>query len=348
MINSENLRGFNLFIDLDDVLISSHNEMNDDLKKRYPKLDWAIGADLLTIVNENSKALKEMPDERAKRAYDAYIELRADVQRDGMRYDEMERRFEMMHQYHLDCTHTTEENDFFHYIVQRLKKSFIERERFLDLRDTRLYLDNKEDVDKCAVHYENYYTRDRLMESERDQKIPAEVAKLAQEPIFDQPLKVLSHMNGKNEVAAKTAFLKENYPDTLFTPLFFHENNVFDKEFRRPRYSKAKYVMNELGMDKKAEFHPCSKYRLANSLAVFAEILDMAKYDAEIKDAIKKSMGSEMRVSDDWCSKSSNTSKWIDEHLGSEFAQEHDLYLKVWKEKLRDKLEKIASLELAE
>ena len=244
-----NLRGFNLFIDLDDVLISSHNEMNDDLKSRYPKLDWAIGADLLTIVNENSKALKEMPDERAKRAYDAYIELRADVQRDGMRYDEMERRFEMMHQYQFDCTHTTEENDVFHYIIKRLEKSFIERERFLDLRDTRLYLDNKEDVDKAAVHYENYYTRERLMSSERDRKIPEEVAKLAKEQIFTQPLKVLSHMNGKNEVAAKTAFLKENYPDTLFTPLFFHENNNFDPEFRRPRYSKAKYVMNELGMD---------------------------------------------------------------------------------------------------
>jgi len=244
-----NLKGFNLFIDLDDVLISSHNEMNDDLKSRYPKLDWAIGADLLDIINKNSKVLKEMQDIRSQDAYRMYVDLRAEVQRDGMRYDMMERYLDMMHQYHLDYAYTPAQNAIFHQIVQTIKQCFVERERFLDLRDTRLYLDNKEDVDKAAIHYENYYTTERLMASERDSKIPNEVKKLAQEEIFSKPLKVLSHMNGKNEVAAKTAFLKENYPDTLFTPLFFHENNNYDRKFRRPRYSKAKYVINELGMD---------------------------------------------------------------------------------------------------
>ena len=249
MFDSENFGGFNLFIDLDDVLISSHNEMNDDLKKRYPHLDWAIGAKLLEEFYKNENKLAKMTSERAKRAFDGYIAIRDEVQLNGMRYDEMTRRFNLLHDYARDSDYSKEENDYFHHVLNRLAECYIERERFLDLRDTRLYLDNHEPIDEAAVHYENYYTKERLMSSERDRKIPQEVTKLAQEKIFTSPLMVLSHMNGKNEIAAKTNFLKECYPDTLFTPLFFHENCTFDKDFRRPRYSKAKYVQNELHMD---------------------------------------------------------------------------------------------------
>lgn len=43
-----------------------------------------------------------------------------------------------------------------------------------------------------------------------------------------------------------------------------------------------------------------------------------------------------------------NTHNWIDEHFGSEFVEEHELYQKVWREKLRNKLDNSASLDLAE
>ena len=49
---------FYLFVDLDDVLVDSHNDMNKDLVNAYgPKYDWALTVDAQKKVDEHLKAL---------------------------------------------------------------------------------------------------------------------------------------------------------------------------------------------------------------------------------------------------------------------------------------------------
>ncbi len=240
---------FNLFIDLDDVLISSHNDMNSDLAKRYPKLDWKYSVPLAKQVEDSLRELKGIQNMRAQEAYLAFIELRQRVQTYGMEYRLMSKEFDRIDDTFKDSYYSDEENEQFHRIIRTIKENFIARERFLDLRDTQLYRDNLISDGSHAVRYENYYTRTRLEGSSLDSPKPAVVARMVKDNLFKGHIKVLSHLNGKNEEKAKQEFIDDCYPNTELVPVYFHEDNNYNPEFRRPRYAKAKFVKESLKED---------------------------------------------------------------------------------------------------
>ena len=65
----ENSNGFNLFIDLDDVLVESHGSMNADLVKAYGKeYDWANTVDAQKHYDAHLQELLAKHGERAKEA----------------------------------------------------------------------------------------------------------------------------------------------------------------------------------------------------------------------------------------------------------------------------------------
>ncbi len=238
--------GFNLFVDLDDVLIKSHEDMNNDLVRKYgSQFDWKRTTDAQDGFDEHMKALLANHGERAKVAEEGIAGIREIVQRDGMYYAEMQARFDKLNSNENDSNYSESANKDFHYHMDMLAKYFILKERLLDARDTKLYEDNHEDAGKYGVHYENYYTRERLLSRDEDKHKPEVIDRLSREGGFEGSIKVLSHYNGPNEERAKTAFCQDCYPSTEFTPLFFHEVNKYNPEFRRPRYSKAKFVISK-------------------------------------------------------------------------------------------------------
>ena len=249
MNNSNEL---NLFIDLDDVLIDSHNDMNKDLVAAYgEQYDWARTTACANKIKEHTELLAANHGLRAKRALEGIKRIRDLVARYGMRYDMMQKMFNEVNSYEFDINYSEEENGDFHDHLNRITKYYILREQILDARDTKLYQDNHLPFGEHAVHYENYYTRQRLLANPKDRDKPQVVDALAQEPIFGGDIKILSHYNGPNEGTAKDDFCNDCYPSAKFTPLYFHEDNVFNKDFRRPRYSKAKFVKEELKLDVK-------------------------------------------------------------------------------------------------
>ncbi len=240
-----NSNGFNLFIDLDDVLIDSHNEMNDDLVKAYGKeYDWANTVDAQKLFDEHLKELLKNHGIRGKIASEKIAKIRSIVARDGLRYDLMQRMFNEIHEYGFDSNYDEDDNEDFHSHLNKLSKYFILKERLLDARDTKLFIDNHKE-EGYGVFYERYYTKERLLANDKDKNKPEVVERLSNEGNFEGVIKILSHYNGPNEGTAKDKFCKECYPSAVFMPLFFHEVNKFDKNFRRPRYSKAKYVIEE-------------------------------------------------------------------------------------------------------
>ena len=244
------VNGFYLFVDLDDVLIDSHNEMNDDLVRAYgDKYDWKHTVICQQQFDDHSKLLVANHHDRAKRAIDSIQRLRAEVAKNGMHYREMENCFRSINSYAYDVNYSEEQNNDFHYHLGSMGKFFVKKEQILDARDTKLFEDNHLPFGQHAVHYENYYTRERLMKNPLEKDKPTNFAKIITSPLIDGDTRILSHYNGPNEGSAKTDFCNDCYPDGVFEPLFFHEKNVFDPTFRRPRYSKAKYVINELGCD---------------------------------------------------------------------------------------------------
>ena len=252
MNSSNGFNGLHLFIDLDDVLVDSHNNMNADLVAAYgPQYDWARTTDCQNKVKEHLEALAANHGLRAKRALEGIKRIRDMVARYGMRYSDMQAMFNEVNSYQFDINYSEEENGDFHDHLNRITKYFILRERILDARDTKLFEDNHLPFGEHAVHYENYYTKQRLLANPKDRDKPQVVDALAQEPIFGGDIKILSHYNGPNEGNAKQNFCQDCYPNATFTPLFFHENNKFNKDFRRPRYSKAKFVKEELKLDVK-------------------------------------------------------------------------------------------------
>ena len=241
----EYVNGFNLFIDLDDVLIDSHNDMNADLVKTYgDKYDWKNTVIAQESFNKHAELLAKH-GVRAKKALEEIKELKQVLQRDGMRYDVMEAWFRDINNYATDYKYSEEDNADFHYQLGAMAKAFILKEKLLDARDTKLFEDNHVSFGQHAVHYENYYTRTRLMGNDIESHKPEVFDKLADSSLVDGTIKILSHYNGPNEGDAKTNFCQDCYPKGEFTPLFFHEVNVFNPDFRRPRYSKAKFVISK-------------------------------------------------------------------------------------------------------
>ena len=238
--------GFYLFVDLDDVLIKSHDDMNKDLVKKYgDQFDWGRTVDAQNHFDTHMKAMLANHGVRAQFAAKGIERIRNIVQRDGMRYDVMQSMFKEINSYEFDINYYEDENEDFHEHMNKLSKYFILKEKLLDARDTKLYQDNHEEAGKYGVFYENYYTRARLLSSDEDKHKPGVIDQLSSFGGFEGGIKVLSHYNGPNEEAAKRAFCQDCYPSTEFMPLFFHENNVYDKDFRRPRYSKAKFVIQK-------------------------------------------------------------------------------------------------------
>ncbi len=237
---------FYLFVDLDDVLVDSHNDMNKDLVNAYgPKYDWALTVDAQKKVDEHLKALIDNHGARGKAASNGIKQIRDILQREGMYYETMRAMFREINTYAFDGNYYDDENEDFHEHLNKIEEYFIRKEQILDARDTMLFIDNHKPLEEHAVLYENYYTKERLMNNPIDCTKPAVMDKLVDQPEFERPTKILSHYNGPNEGGPKTVLCRECYPKAEFMPLFFHEVNEFDKEFRRPRYSKAKFVINE-------------------------------------------------------------------------------------------------------
>jgi len=243
------LKKYNLFIDLDDVLISSHNEMNGDLIKKHPEHDWENVSRCEGYIQLGLNILLNMNDERSMKAYHSILSLRDKIKFENVRYDYMKSMFDYLHQPSLDSHFDKEINRVYHNTINELALYFISKERYLDERDTALFDDNKITDGTHAVRYEKYYTKDRLMSDNNYSRNPEYVRELEKHPAFKKPLMVLSHMNGQNETKAKDKFLKECYPNTFFVPLFFHKENCLDKEVRRTRFSKAEYVRDVLKQD---------------------------------------------------------------------------------------------------
>lgn len=238
-----NTNGFYLFIDLDDVLIDSHNDMNKDLVKAYGKeYDWANTVEAQDHFNKHRDELVAKHGERAQVALKKIQMIRDTWQKYGMSYQLMEDLFNAINSTENDDKYSEADNIEFHYLVDRMAKYFILKEKLLDARDTKLYKDNQITNGKHAVHYENYYTRERLLANPVDRDKPQVVEMLSRSNEFEGIIKILSHYNGPNEGIAKDAFCKDCYPSGEFMPLFFHENNTYDPYFRRPRYSKARFV----------------------------------------------------------------------------------------------------------
>ena len=235
--------GFYLFIDLDDVLIDSHNDMNKDLVKAYGKeYDWANTVDAQKSFNDLRDELVVKHGERAQVALAKIQKIKDTWQKYGMSYQLMDDLFQRINSTENDDMYSEADNIDFHYHIERMAKYFILKERLLDARDTKLYMDNQITNGNHAVHYENYYTRERLLANPVDREKPQVFEMLSRSNEFEGVIKILSHYNGPNEGASKDAFCKDCYPSGEFMPLYFHENNTYDPYFRRPRYSKARFV----------------------------------------------------------------------------------------------------------
>ncbi len=244
------VNGFFLFVDMDDVLIDSHNEMNDDLVRAYGKqYDWKNTVDCQQQFDEHAKILVANHGERAHRAIEGIKRIREEVQRNGMYYSDMDNCFKNVNSYAYDLNYSEDENGDFHYHLGNMGKFFVKKEKILDARDTKLFEDNHIEGGKHKVYYENYYTKERLLNNPLEKDKPDNFAKIVTSPLIDGATRILSHYNGPNEKRAKVDLCNQCYPDGIFEPLFFHENNTYNPLFRRPRYSKAKYVINELKLD---------------------------------------------------------------------------------------------------
>ena len=237
---------FYLFVDLDDVLVDSHNDMNKDLVNAYgPKYDWALTVDAQKKVDEHLKALIDNHGARGKAASNGIKQIRDILQREGMYYETMRAMFREINTYAFDGNYYDDENEDFHEHLNKIEEYFIRKEQILDARDTMLFIDNHKPLEEHAVRYENYYTKERLMSNPMDAHKPAVMDKLADEPEFDGKPKILTHYNGPNEGNPKKKLCKDCYPKAEFMPLFFHEVNKYNPKFRRPRFSKAKYAISE-------------------------------------------------------------------------------------------------------
>lgn len=237
---------FYLFVDLDDVLIDSHNDMNKDLVTAYgDNYDWAHTVECQKHFDEHLKILLANHGERARIASDGIKQIRNIVARDGMRYDVMQQMFDELNTYAFDYNYYEDQNADFHDHMNKLSRYFIRKEQILDARDTMLFIDNHKPFAEHAVHYENYYTKERLMSNPIDCTKPAVMDKLEDQPEFEKPSKILTHYNGPNEGNPKDILCHDCYPRSTFMPLFFHEVNEYDKDFRRPRFSKAKFVISK-------------------------------------------------------------------------------------------------------
>jgi FMN phosphatase YigB (HAD superfamily) len=237
---------FYLFVDLDDVLVDSHNDMNKDLVNAYgPKYDWALTVDAQKKVDEHLKALIDNHGARGKAASNGIKQIRDILQREGMYYETMRAMFREINTYAFDGNYYDDENEDFHEHLNKIEEYFIRKEQILDARDTMLFIDNHKPLEEHAVLYENYYTKERLMSNPMDANKPAVMDKLADEPEFDGKPKILTHYNGPNEGNPKKKLCKDCYPKAEFMPLFFHEVNKYNPKFRRPRFSKAKYAISE-------------------------------------------------------------------------------------------------------
>ncbi len=94
---------FFLFVDLDDVLIDSHNDMNKDLVNAYgDKYDWAHTVECQTHFDEHLKLLLANHGERGRLASEGIKQIRDVMARDGMRYDVMQRLFNELNSYAYD------------------------------------------------------------------------------------------------------------------------------------------------------------------------------------------------------------------------------------------------------
>ena len=255
MVDLENPRGcdsiphYELFLDLDDVMIVSHNQMNSDLVYTLGRgYDFNTANDYQKTINDCLDAVSGISDDLGKRVREVYENLRITVLSEGMAYNEMRYYFDQMHRIGDDELCQIDALYLFHNIIFTMEHYFIDRESFLDRRDHQLYLDNLLEREEASVHYENYYTREQMEKFDITRNLPSEVDKLNKQSVFNKPIKVLTHMNGKNEIAAKTRFLDENFNNLEFVPLHFHACHKLDPKFRRPRNSKARYIIS-LGYD---------------------------------------------------------------------------------------------------
>ena len=116
------------------------------------------------------------------------------------------------------------------------------KEMFLEERDHFLEMDNQETVENGIVDYQNIYTKEHATPGALSM-----IEEIIESGEYDGHF-CLSHHNGGREEVCKRKFIEGIFGNKLrFIGLRFH-SEAYEEERRRPRSSKALYVMQKFNL----------------------------------------------------------------------------------------------------